>query len=255
MSQIDTIMYNSWDEFKSTIIVELYGDNPFNRGLYIFRGQASADWRLEPSFDRYFRALDKTERWEVYKELVGVFKKECEGMSIPGDVLEDNIKLTALGQHYGLPTRLLDWTDSPYVAAFFAFNDPATLIIENNSYVAIWALDTRLNSIWSSEAGVEIIEVPHIGNIRLRNQYGKFTLSKTHYNSLEEYVERSTKEDRGETTAPLKKFLIPVSECEKALADLDAMGINHSRVYPELTGCALAAKTRIFLKKELFKKL
>lgn len=255
MSIIETIRYGSWNEFKSTVITELYRKNPFYRGQYIFRGQASSDWRLEPSFDRYFKALDKTERLETYRELLGIFKKECEGMDVPQEVLTNDYKLAALGQHYGLPTRLLDWTDSPYVAAFFAFNDAVSFLIGKNGYVAVWALNTRLESLWSNEIGVEIIEVPHIGNIRLRNQYGKFTLSKTPFSYLEEYVEFCEKENHWDNDAALKKFLIPVSDCEMALADLDAMGINHLRVYPELTGCALSAKTRMFLKKELFKKI
>jgi len=246
MSEIDTIKYRSWSEFKSSNIPELFGDDYFRRNIYLFRGQASAEWRLEPSFDRYFSAVKKEERPRAYEELLASFKKECIGMNVPEGILNDDSKLTALGQHYGLPTRLLDWTDSPYIASFFAFNDAVSLLNKKNSYVAVWALDTR-QSIWSSESGVEIIDVPSIANVRLRNQFGKFTISKTPFNCLEDYVNYCS--ERG---VSLKKFLIPASDCEKALADLDAMGINHSRVYPELVGCALAAKTRISIAKRLF---
>lgn len=247
MAKIDVIEYKSWMEFKSSIIPELYEDQFFLKDLHLFRGQASADWELEPSFDRYFRTIDKKERQGTYRELLALFKKECERMDVPADVLDDNSRLTALGQHYGLPTRLLDWTDSPYVASFFAFNDAVSLASKKSSNVAVWALDTRLKSIWSPESGVEILEVPSISNVRLRNQFGKFTISKTPFNCLEDYVNFCSEKE-----VALRKFLIPAQDCEMALADLDAMGINHSRIYPELVGCALAAKTRIFLEKNLF---
>jgi hypothetical protein len=87
-------------------------------------------------------------------------------------------KLWALGQHNGLPTRLLDWTTSPYVAAFFAFHDWVSQLPEEFSHVAIWALHLE-NPVWSKEMGVEIVTPPALENIRLRNQSGKFTLSRT----------------------------------------------------------------------------
>lgn len=240
MARIDSIIYKSWEEFKSTVVFDLFGDASFQRGVYIFRGQASSDWTLESSFDRCFKALDRAERSRVHDRLLALFRKECEGMDVPKDIWSDKLRALALGQHYGLPTRLLDWTESPYVASFFAFSD-ATSIGMKNRYVAVWALDTRV-SIWSAESGVDIIDVPSIGNIRHRNQAGKFTLSKTPFNCLEDYVKHC---DEG--AVALKKFLIPIYNCRRALNDLDVMGINHSRVYPELIGCALAAKIRIML--------
>ena len=47
------------------------------------------------------------------------------------------------------------------------------------------------NPVWSREMGVEIVTTPALDNIRLRNQGGKFTLSRTPFATLEEYVERS----------------------------------------------------------------
>ena len=240
MARIETITCINWEEFKATISYELFGDASFQRGIHIFRGQSSSDWKLEPSFDRCFEVLDIKKRFRVHNQLLAYFEKECEGIDIPKDVWDDELKALALGQHYGLPTRLLDWTNSPYIASFFAFSDstPADM---KNGYVAVWALDTRI-SIWSAESGVEIINVPSIGNIRHRNQAGKFTLSKTPFNCLEDYVEYCEEDD-----VALRRFLIPLNEQRKVLADLDVMGINHSRVYPELIGSALAAKIRIML--------
>ena len=245
MSRIETIQNGSWTKFKSTFIAELFADNPFRRGDYIFRGQACSEWRLEPSFDRCFKDLDRTSKIAVMEELLQFFRRECEGLGISQSILSDDLKTMALGQHYGLPTRLLDWTESPYIASFFAFNDVMSTSV-NSRDVAIWALDIRVKNIWSSDSGVKVVDVPPIENIRIRNQGGKFTLSNTPFSCLEEYVEHFD-----ENTVALKRFLIPVTEFNRALADLDAMGINHSRVYPELIGCALAAKLRVMLERNL----
>lgn len=241
MTIIEEIVYDDWKKFKAEIIQELFGDNYFRRGVFIFRGQANPEWKLEPSFDRIFESLCKKDKIDAMKELLDVFKQESEGLDVPSDVWNDEIKALALGQHYGLPTRLLDWTESPYIAAFFAFND-AIVNCQVSEYVAIWALKTSAENIWNEDFGVQIVNVPSIGNIRIRNQYGKFTLLKTPFNCLEEYVTHFDDEPK-----QLLKFLIHSSAAKDAIADLDAMGINYTRIYPELIGSALSAKIRVML--------
>ncbi len=241
MAAIAEYVYRDWRKFKSEMIEELFGERHFKRGIFIFRGQSNSNWKLEPSFDRIFTFLSKKDKMEAMKELLTLFMQESEGMDVPPDVWNDEVKSLALGQHYGLPTRLLDWTESPYIASFFAFND-AILNRDVDDYVAVWALNTTSENVWNEGSGVQIVNVPSIGNIRLRNQYGKFTLLKTPFNCLDDYIKHFEDETR-----PLMKFLIHPSAVKDAIADLDAMGINHTRLYPELTGCALSAKVRLML--------
>ena len=82
--------------------------------------------------------------------------------------------------------------------------------------------------------------MPSFGNSRIRNQSGKFTLSRTPFPDLESYVLAN-----GEEGKPLRKFLLPASEYAHALADLDAMGIHHGTVYPEIEGAAQMAMSRV----------
>jgi len=241
MPAIEEYVYGDWRRFKAEILHELFGEDHFKRGVFIFRGQANSDWKLEPSFDRIFEPLCKKDKINAMKELLRIFKEESENINVPPDVWDDEIKSIALGQHYGLPTRLLDWTESPYIASFFAFND-AIINGKVGEYVAVWALNTTTENIWNEDSGVQIVNVPSIGNIRLRNQYGKFTLLKTPFNCLENYVVHFD-----ENSKPLLKFLIHSSAAKDAIADLDAMGINNTRIYPELVGSALSAKVRVML--------
>ena len=244
-SKIPEIPFKSWGDFKGEFCKHLFTGAPFSRGRYLFRGHRDPRWKLESTFDRMFRNQSKSKRLKIAKDLLGSFKKNIEGLVLPVEMRDNESLLLALGQHYGLPTRLLDWTESPYIAAFFAYNNQALWGVHDQSIV-IWVLDTD-HSIWSSHYGVEIIEVQSFGNQRIRNQSGKFTLSKTPFLALEDYVAANDEEGR-----PLMKFLVPASDATIALADLDAMGIHHGTVYPEVEGAAQMALFRTVLNHSAF---
>lgn len=238
MSTIEIIEYGTWPELKRDLFIELFGKVGFRPGRYLFRGMGNADWNLSSSFDRQFSSLDRDQRLLLWEQLIQEWRRSCDETGIPDSVVRDDQKLWALGQHYGLPTRLLDWTTSPYVAAFFAFEDWITQMPQEFSHVAIWALHLD-NPVWSKEMGVEIMTPPALENIRLKNQSGKFTLSRTPFATLEEYVERSS------TGSALTKVVLPAAEALPALPDLDSMGINSYHLFSDLTGLAKMATMRL----------
>ncbi len=106
----------------------------------------------------------------------------------------------ALGQHYGVPTRFLDWSESPYVAAYFAVSGARFKLNEENSRnrLAVWALDVdTLHTILQDAAGerrrrdkgkagigtnvIEVVRAPYVGNPNLAAQRGLFTLDRQNF--------------------------------------------------------------------------
>lgn len=110
---------------------------------YVFRGQASADWRLESSLERILG-----DRWS--RETARKFEDHALNRFRPkfhlydGENVEPSSRLAWLSimQHYGAPTRLLDFTESPFVALYFALEsvDSRMLQARVESRMAIFAL-------------------------------------------------------------------------------------------------------------------
>jgi len=98
------------------------------KAYYIFRGQADKSWHLDPSLLRLLKEvnanLTSTEAEEIEIDLLNEFV--TTGPShFPDDTmseLDNPAKRWSVMQHYGAPTRMLDWTNSLFVAAYFATN-------------------------------------------------------------------------------------------------------------------------------------
>ncbi|HEY0041362.1 MAG TPA: FRG domain-containing protein, partial [Flavisolibacter sp.] len=105
-----TIRLPSWHEFKLTI--HKFSEN------WAFRGQANAGWMLNNAIERtdFIRFGNGIEAG-----FVAEFQRGARNYLSKDETPEHLIEWLALMQHHGAPTRLLDFSKSPYIAAYFAF--------------------------------------------------------------------------------------------------------------------------------------
>ena len=199
---------------------------------YVFRGHASENWKLESTLKR--KINDASNIKNIEKNILNNFKKHCLGRRghNPSDLSEN--EWWALGQHFGLDTPLLDWSDSPYVAAFFAFNSENT----ETENVVVWLLYKAINDEdelknLKSEHHIEFLRPYLDENARLINQRGLFVRTPNM-----QCINDWAKQLQGDGTIYLSRILIPRSEKDFALDSLDKMNINDFSLFPDVSGSA-----------------
>jgi hypothetical protein len=135
MDSTKTVQCRSWADFTSQI-GDLRGPAR-SPAPYLFRGHARADWLLRSSLGRLAVAagLDDLKAVRIQRQLLEDFIRHAHLLLAPSMLADDPdlVHWWTVMQHYGAPTRLLDWTRSPYVALYFAAVD------EPSNDGAVWA--------------------------------------------------------------------------------------------------------------------
>ncbi|MHC4432885.1 MAG: FRG domain-containing protein [Planctomycetota bacterium] len=195
----------------------------------LFRGQCDSTWFLRPTLDRLQEGVSVS---HYYNNIIRVIHKHvatCTGRKLDvdtklplGEFDLPAYEFMAYLRHNGFPSPLLDWTRSPYIAAYFAFGD-IHLASKNREYVSIFVCPEHF---WCGEE-------PHI-----RSLGPTIATDRNHYLQQSEYticVNKQGKEtcfanhedvkDK-DGKAVLIKYDIPVSEQKKVLEKLDTMNIT-----------------------------
>jgi len=225
---------SSWDEFHQRV-----RSLKSKRG-YVWRGQKE-DLPLLSSFDREFKSKNQLYRAKKLKRHLDKFKEEMD-KSYPNVLSLHKDAIWALGQHYGLKTHLLDWTLSPYIAAYFAFikrNDPYD---QNDRYRYVYALNRSLERLILKQKKASKI-LPPIRSVlfidRLPYPNPRFTAQKGiftevfHGNDIWKYVQSFSKKKRPSEEL-IVKFKIPTKDREECLRELYLMNIDHTSLLLDL---------------------
>ncbi|MCK4606150.1 MAG: FRG domain-containing protein [candidate division Zixibacteria bacterium] len=114
--------YSKYREIRISTLDELLSHVECYSDLEFFRGQSKSEWDLRPKLSRLYDDLPVPDSWDrIEWNILQDFKR----YATPHYRREPrgDFQWMVLGQHYGLPTRLLDWTSNPLKAAFFAVNE------------------------------------------------------------------------------------------------------------------------------------
>jgi hypothetical protein len=229
-STTNVLRYRDWNDFQR-YLQEYFSQSRQRRQQLFFRGQPDSATELLTTLDRVRRFETDAERESFFSSLLDEFRREVIHIGASPGALEQTEALELLSRHHGLPSPLLDWTESPYIAAYFAFEGTRE---PPEGHVAIWVLDrARLDPEDSRFSFVEDLDLIRF-NRRALHQRGVFLRVHTAQRSLPELL--------GDA---LTKIVLPVTGRALALDHLDQMTINATYLYADLDGAARTARCRL----------
>lgn len=240
-SILQPLEIGSWDEFKTYA-------NKLDSGKFMFRGQENSTWRLRTHFHRTGRA--NLLRY-IHQDLPALRKKLSHLTThvFDFDKPVEYGAFVSLAQHHGYPTPLLDWTYSPYVAAYFAFNDLKRVHEIANLKTRILVFDKQswtddfiqIQSLAVAEPHFSILEALSLNNSRMVPQQA--LASVTNISDIETYIKK-LELMRGKSY--LQAIDLPAASRNSVFNELRLMGITAGSLFPGLDGACRQLKEQFF---------
>lgn len=265
---------SSWEEFEESLQdleeqrAKRQQDTVLATSEFLYRGQGHSAWRLQTTLDRFFS--EEVSLRHYYRIILAAKPKIETFTGATWDIptleeyeqwLHNQIQINFLHgefrpyeylvylRHHGFPSPLLDWTESPYIAAFFAFNRPAL----DTGCVSIFVYQEHPFGGKSGLGGQPVIRGlgPYVrGHKRHFFQQSQYTVCTVVKQDVPYYAPH---EDviayNADDQDFLWKFNIPVGERHKVLTKLNRMNINAFSLFgSEDSLLEMIATTDIFLK-------
>ncbi len=220
------------------------------KGPIWFRGQSKASYKLEPSFFRYKKAPSEMTLIQKFKQNATVLLNEFK---------REDFEWLFIMQHHSVPTRLLDWTESPLVASFFACSTNSDsdgaiwslLPVELNKNAGIRPEETyNIPSIndgavenyspfrYHAEKTSEMLPVAVISSrntARMQAQLGTFTIFHKNKTPIEEIGDKKH----------VWRYVVPKQSKTVMLKELRLFGINYFQLFPELQSIGVIIKDEL----------
>lgn len=229
---MSVIKYKSWNDFNDRFLREYHDQAETRRRQLVFRGQGDSGWGLKASLDRLKQFAENPDRRDCLDALIAEFRKQARIITPTLDPISTEA-WELLGRHHGLPTSVLDFTRSPYIATWFAMES-----VPPNCprFASIWMLDREL----FDESGLpQVVLLDDEDSIRFNprahSQQGLFLRVKDISKGLPERL----------LVKALTRHDIPAMERSKILGMLEDMTITARTMYNDLSSAARAASSRI----------
>lgn len=243
---------NKWEAYKQFVGMLIK-----NKRSLFFRGQSNAMWLLNTSFHRAvleknlsISLVDYLEKIiPVVQYYISSWHDEVIDLQDPNQLGS----LLSLLQHHGFPTPLLDWTLSPYIAAYFAFkgvcdhsptqDEIKIFVFDHQEWQKSFQQPLNLKDV---NPFVSVI-VPYARhNKRIISQQGVYTV--TNRSNMIEHIKAS---EIQATKQFLWEFTFPVKERPAVMRELNLMGINEMTLFPGIDGICTTMKEAYFSKDEV----
>ncbi|MDP2135449.1 MAG: FRG domain-containing protein [Sulfuritalea sp.] len=223
----------SWAEYKAIAALDLELN-----GAKIYRGQRLSSWGLVSSVHRtaLVRSIPDLKGYADYMlpqvhDALEAWVGRSWDLKHPLGFAE----FLAFLQHNGFPTPLLDWTESPYVAAYFAFEgvnhfrpqteDAAVFAFNQHAWASTFK---QVYDFVDFTPHVSVLRPRQVGNHKLAMQQGCFTV--TNIVDIEEHIRLNETKERQFLT----KYELDVRERPRVIRELSLMGISAIQLMPSV---------------------